>query len=236
MKKIIILLLCIVFIVSLFNINNYFNYKKIDNYNIDLNVNKFNDSYEEQIKKFQNKYNNKDIKALLAIENTNFATVIVQSNDNEYYLNHALDKSYNKYGSTFIDYRIDLNNTKKILIFSHSSQDADLPFEIIEEYRNEKYYKEHKFLYLITEKEKRKYAIFSAYVETSDFDYMKLDFSTDTERHNHYQKLKNNSFYETEVEVEDTDEIILLQTCSELEKYQNYARKYFLLIAKRVYE
>ena len=47
-------------------------------------------------------------------------------------------------------------------------------------------------------------------------------------------KLKNRSIYDEEIELTSNDEILILQTCSSLEKYRNYEKKYLLIILRRV--
>lgn len=62
------------------------------------------------------------------------------------------------------------------------------------------------------ENERYEYQIFSILVVTTDYQHMKLNF-TDEEWHNHLSYLKENSVYDTNTEVLDTDDIIILQTC-----------------------
>lgn len=78
-----------------------------------------------------------------------------------------------------------------------------------------------------------KYQIFSVYVETSKWDYMKLNF-TEKEWLEHLNKLKSLSWYETGVNVSKDDEILILQTCSHHKKYKNYNNKYLLIIVKNI--
>ena len=186
-----------------------------------------------KVKKLQEENNNKDIVGYLSIPNTNINEPILQSTDNEFYLNHGIDKKKNIIGSTFLDYRVEINNGKKNLIYSHNSSTFDVPFKKLEKYYNEDFYKNNKYIYLEDEENKVKYQIFSVYVETSNWDYMKLNF-TEKEWLEHLNKLKSLSWYETGVNVSKDDEILILQTCSHHKKYKNYKNKYLLIIAKKI--
>lgn len=186
-----------------------------------------------KVKKLQEENNNKDIVGYLSIPNTNINEPILQSTDNEFYLNHGIDKKKNIIGSTFLDYRVKINNGTKNLIYSHNSSTFDVPFKKLEKYYNEDFYKNNKYIYLEDEENKVKYQIFSVYVETSNWDYMKLNF-TEKEWLEHLNKLKSLSWYETGVNVSKDDEILILQTCSHHKKYKNYKNKYLLIIAKKI--
>ena len=91
-----------------------------------------------------------------------------------------------------------------------------------------------KYVDLTTSTTKKKYEIFSVYVEPEDYSYMNINFSSDSEYLNHLKKLKSKSMYDTGVEVTSNDEILILQTCSSLKKYRNYEKKYLLIILRRV--
>ena len=132
-----------------------------------------------------------------------------------------------------MDYRIDLDNSKKILIYGHSSKYQDTAFNKLEKYYDKDYYENNKYIKITTPKEVRTYKIFSVYIETNDWTYMNLKFNNDKDWYNHLLKLKNKSLYNTETDITKDDEILILQTCSNKEEYQKYKKKYLLVIAKR---
>ena len=146
-----------------------------------------------------------------------------QSSNNSSYLNHNGYKEYDQYGEVFADYRIDFDTSKKILIFGHNSSKIKTPFSNLENYYDKSYYNNHKYITLTLENEVRTYAIFSVYVETSDWSYMNLKFDSSTDWYNHILKLKNKSLYDTGVDVENDDEVLILQTCSYNQNYNDYA-------------
>ena len=235
MKKLIVIIPVILLIsLSVYIGIIYFNIGKYDEYYINNTIPVMKEEYIEQITSLKEKYNNKDVVGTISIDNTEFNTVVMQGNDNSYYLNHLPDKTYNINGSIFLDYRVDIDESDKLLIFGHSSPNYFLPIMIIENYKDEDYYKEHKYIYLSSIKEVKKYEIFSVSVETLDWSYMNLNYASKDEYLKHLQNLKSKSFYDTGVEVNKNDKILIMQTCSNMKEYSKYSKKYMLVIAKEV--
>lgn len=235
-KKVIILMLCFCFVVFaliylIFDSRNsdylYVNIERNDNVNNPT-------YYKEIINAAREEYNNDDVVGILEINNTEYAVPIMQSSDNEYYLTHTPDGKENFMGSIYLDYRVDIDSSKKLLIYGHNSSNIDMPFKILEEFYDKDYYDNHKYVEITTSNTKKKYEIFSVYVETSDFSYMNINFESDDEYLSHIEKFKSKSMYDTEVELSEDDEILILQTCSEHPDYRNYQKKYLLIILRRV--
>ena len=67
-----------------------------------------------KVKKLKEEYNNSDIVGYLTIPNTNINEPILQSTNNEFYLSRGINKKKNIIGSVFLDYRVKINNDKKI--------------------------------------------------------------------------------------------------------------------------
>lgn len=178
-------------------------------------------------------YNNKDIIGTLEIPGTDYKTVFVQSKDNNYYLRKNLYKKYERGGTPFLDYRVDLDS-KKLLIYGHNSKYVDMPFKILQNYDFEDFYNNHKYIIINTKEETRKYEIFSVYVETGNWDYMKVKFKNSKSYLKHINLLKDRSIYKSDIELSEDDEILILQTCSTNKKYSSYNKKFLLIISKRI--
>lgn len=237
-KRIISIIICIcmlIFLVfSLFFIDNNTN-----DYNLELDIQQNNNvnnpiNYKEIIDELKAQYNNDDVVGILEINNTDYVVPIMQSEDNEYYLDHTPDGKSNFMGSIYLDYRVNIDSSKKLLIYGHNSSRVEMPFAILEEFYDKDYYNNHKYVEITTSTTKKKYEIFSVHVETSDFTYMNINFENDEEYLNHLQILKSRSIYDTGVEVTKDDEVLILQTCSTHSDYRNYKKKYLLIILRRV--
>lgn len=217
-------------------------FNQISKKNIIYNEIKINDSiistninYEEIINNYIKKYNNEDVVGEIKILNTNYSKAIMQSKDNDYYLNHLEDKTQSYMGSIYLDFRVDIENDKKLLIFGHNSQTIEMPFKILENYYDKNYYNNHKLIQITTKNKIRTYEIYAVLVEPTDFSYMKTSFENNDQWYDHIKSFKNKSMYNTEVEISKKDNIIILQTCSYHNNYQNYEKKYLLIIGKEIF-
>lgn len=212
---------------------------KTNNYNLELNIEQNSNvnnpiNYKEVIDELREEYNNNDVVGILEINDTDYIVPIMQGKDNDYYLNHTPDGKSNFMGSIYLDYRVNIDSDKKLLIYGHNSSRVEMPFAILEEFYDKDYYDNHKYMEITTSTTKKKYEIFSVHVETSDFSYMNINFENDKEYLSHLQILKDRSMYDTGVQVTKGDEVLILQTCSTHGDYRNYEKKYLLIILRRV--
>lgn len=237
-KKIVILIACIVIIVCVLLYINFkgqnTNYLYVDE--VDETKDNVDNSiyYKNIINTAREKYNNNDVVGILQIDNTDYIVPIMQGKDNKYYLKHTPYGEESSMGSIYLDYRVDIDSSKKILIYGHNSSNVDMPFKILEEFYDRDYYDNHKYVEITTSNAKKKYEIFSVFVETNDFSYMDITFDNDDEYLKHINNLKSKSMYDTGVTLSKDDEILILQTCSEHPDYRNYQKKYLLIVLRRV--
>ena len=201
---------------------------------IDISNNQLVNKNKEIIDKYVDIYDNNDVVGEIKIINSNYKKAIMQSDNNDYYLNHLENKTSSYMGSIYLDFRIDIDNDKKLLIYGHNSATIDMPFKILENYYNKKYYNSHKYIQITTRNKTRMYEIYSILVATSDFNYMKTEFKNNEQWYEHIKNFKNKSMYDTGVTVEKNDNILILQTCSTHSEYNNYSKKYLLIVAKEI--
>ena len=184
-KKYIILVFELIFIamliyslieIAIWYINNIQNKeinKQMQN-SIIIETNKENETKEEKYDIDFNtlKQTNIDIIGFLKVNGTNIETIVVKGNDNEYYLNHNLEKKYNKAGWVFADYKNKLDLTdKNIIIYGHNMKDSSM-FGTLENILKEEWYnnEQNRKLTFITENEQATYEVFSVYkIENEDY-------------------------------------------------------------------
>ena len=65
---------------------------------------------------------------------------------------------------------------------------------------------------------------------------MNINFIDKEDYHNHINILKNKSLYDTGIKLNEDDEVLILQTCSNYVDYKNYDKKYLLIISRRIKE
>lgn len=156
--------LLFVTLISIFIAFNYFNNKKpkeiiIERKTIvDEQVPTKDDLPTIDFENIRKKYSNKDIKGALRIYDEEFEEIVFQTDNNEYYIDHCYNGKKSN-GELFLDYRLDIDTSKIKVIYGQGSTKSN----IIAKYLQEKYYKEHKYLELETEKAIYKYEIISVY-------------------------------------------------------------------------
>lgn len=158
---------------------------------------------------YRSYYNNNDIIGTLKIDGTNIYTLLPKTTNNKYYLSHSLSRRYDGYGSIFVDYRTDLSS-KQINIYGHNSNYTYYMFKELENYLNKDFYQNHKYIKLWNGTETATYEIFSIQIITDDYEHIVVNPSDPME---HIEKLKK-SIYETGVDVNANDKLLILQTCS----------------------
>lgn len=158
---------------------------------------------------------NKETKGWIQINGTNVNYPFVQSKDNEYYLTHSFDKSYNGGGWVFLDYRNNLeNNEKNTIIYGHGRQNktifGSLKNILESDWINNK---DNHVIKLSTEYENTLWQIFSIYRIPSTNDYIKVKFNNNEEFLNFSNILLNRSQYDFNTTINSEDRIITLSTC-----------------------
>lgn len=194
-------------------ISNYNTKKEIEESKITEEVKK--ETISEEIEFYQNKYSNSDIVGIIKIDNSEINTPVVQGTDNTYYLRHALDKSYSIIGSVFIDYENNITNSRQLNLYGHNSTKFNPPFKELQKYLNKEYYENHKYITLKINNEEKTYEIFSVYLanKTSEEEHMQFKYNTNSEWLNHFIRIQKRSIYENNLVLQETDNIIVLQTC-----------------------
>ena len=186
---------------------------------------------KEEILSLRKEYNNEDVVGTFEILNEDFKVPVVQTKDNDFYLKHLPNKDYSFMGSIFMDFRVNIDTSKKLLIYGHNSKDYQMPFYIIEKYYDEEYLNNHKEVVIKSLNKIRKYEIFSIFIETSDYSYMDTEF-TGEDYYKHILYLQNKSMVKMDTKIYKNDNILLLQTCSTHEDYKKYKKKYLVLAFK----
>ena len=187
---------------------------------------------ENAVDRLKNIYNNNDIVGILKIKDTKYSWIITQTTDNDFYLKKDLLKKPYKGGNPFLDYRVSINNSNKLLIYGHNSRYVDMPFKILQNYYEKEYFDNNKYLILETDNRVTTYEIFSVYTETADFSYMTL-VRNEKEWLEHLNYLKNKSIYKSDIDLNISNKILILQTCSTKEEYKKYKKKFLIIVAVR---
>ena len=174
-----------------------------------IKMNLINVDFEELKKK------NPDTKGWIQVSGTNINYPFVQSQDNEYYLDHSFNKNKNKAGWIFLDYRNTVNQSdKNMILYGHSRQDTTMFGSLKNILKNGWLdYAENHVIRLSTETENTLWQVFSVYHIPTTSDYLEINFPTDQTFLNFANKLIDRSAYNFYTSVNKDDQILTLSTC-----------------------
>jgi len=166
---------------------------------------------------------------------------IMDDDGSYYYLDHNLDGVADQTGMTIIDFRTNFE-TRKTILYAHSTIAGNGPFQALQNYANNKeYYENHKYINIKYNDKDYKYEIFSVYLSlaedrnSEELEYFYNTEYLDVEWERIIKKYKNKSQYDTGVEVNKDDKILILQTCSmDPDYYEKYYRYNILIMAKQI--
>lgn len=160
------------------------------------------------------KRTNPDVVGWLKVNGTNINYPFVQSSDNDYYLTHSFNKSYNGGGWVFLDYRNNGTNNKNTIIYAHGRSDKTM-FGTLKNVLNNGWLNNtnNYVIKISTETENSLWQIFSVYRIPTTSDYLQTNFNDETEYQNFLDVIKDRSSHNFDTNVASTDNILTLSTC-----------------------
>lgn len=167
------------------------------------------------------KAQNKDFKAWIAVPGAGISLPVVQTTNNDKYLNTGFNGKWLSGGTAFIDYNnkapfADMNT----VVYGHNMRDGSM-FGRIKDYKSLDTYKKNPLIYIYTENENYVYKIYSVFltsaVKSDDngyvFAYNFVNLSSSENFASFMEEVKLRSFYNTGVDFREGDKIITLSTC-----------------------
>lgn len=160
------------------------------------------------------KKTNPDVVGWLKVNGTNINYPFVQSSDNDYYLTHSFNKSYNGAGWVFLDYRNNGTNDKNTIICAHGRSNKTM-FGTLKNVLNNGWLNNtnNYVIKISTETENSLWQIFSVYRIPTTSDYLQTNFNDETEYQNFLDMIKDRSSHNFDTNVASTDNILTLSTC-----------------------
>lgn len=160
------------------------------------------------------KRTNPDVVGWLKVNGTNINYPFVQSSDNDYYLTHSFNKSYNGGGWVFLDYRNNSTNNKNTIIYAHGRSDKTM-FGTLKNVLNNGWLNNtnNYVIKISTETENSLWQVFSVYRIPTTSDYLQTNFNDDIEYKNFLDMIKDRSGHNFDTNVASTDNILTLSTC-----------------------
>lgn len=160
------------------------------------------------------KRTNPDVVGWLKVNGTNINYPFVQSSDNDYYLTHSFNKSYNGAGWVFLDYRNNGTNNKNTIIYAHGRSNKTM-FGTLKNVLNNGWLNNtnNYVIKISTETENSLWQIFSVYRIPTTSDYLQTNFNDETEYQNFLDMIKDRSSHNFDTNVASNDNILTLSTC-----------------------
>lgn len=174
------------------------------------------------------KEQNEDVIGWISFDNLDISYPIMQGVDNNEYLRHTFSKKYNKAGSIFME----AENTSDFedchtIIYGHNMKNLSM-FGQLKYYKDDGFYDEHQYFTIYTEENVYRYQIFAYYDISATGDVYAIGFAHDAVFGEFVNNMVTRSYYDTGVEVAESDKVITLSTCSTSEENR------FVVNAKRV--
>ncbi|MBC8570817.1 class B sortase [Zongyangia hominis] len=173
------------------------------------------------LEKLENmKASNSDTVAWLSIPDTTIDDAVLQAADNDYYLRKDETKQYNFFGCYYADYENTFGErnlfSRNTVIYGHNMDDNKVhgkKFGQLLKYLNEDFAENHPYIYLTTEDDQLTFKIFAVYYSDIHFSYISTD-PEDLTFMDILNEARERSEYNYDVDVNATDKIITLSTCT----------------------
>ena len=139
---------------------------------------------------------------------------IAMTNNNDYYLDHALNGKYNGAGCLFVDYRnkADLSDYNT-MIYGHHMRNHTM-FGPLDDYSKQEHLDTHPIIYLTTAEGKFKLHVFSTYNTKATSDAYLRNFNTPESFMKWVEQRRELSEVKSDVEIGPDDKIMTLSTCA----------------------
>lgn len=163
--------------------------------------------------------NGPDIIGWLSLPDTAINYPVTQTDNNEYYLHHLYDGTYNKVGCLFADYENQADfSDRNTIIYGHNMRDGSM-FAALNEYGGQGYYDGHPQMYLVTPDGGYVMEVFSAFEAKpaesgSDTSPWRLNWKDDGAYTTWLSEMAGRSVIETDVTVTSSDKVLTLSTCT----------------------
>lgn len=156
---------------------------------------------------------NPDTVGWIIIQGTNISYPIVQSDDNDYYLDHLFDGTANRAGCIFLDHRCagDFSDLQSI-IYGHHLRDKTM-FTALMQYKKQAFYDTHSTALLLTPTAYYTVRFFSGYVSDNRSTAWALDLTGEAYAA-WLEELREKSCFDSDYIPTVQDRVVTLSTCT----------------------
>ena len=158
---------------------------------------------------------NSDTAGWIQLGGTNINYPYVQASNNEFYLKHSFDKSYNSAGWVFEDFRNRNDGTdRNMILYAHGRNDGSM-FGTLRTILTNGWLNNPDNFYVrtVNDKDTALWQVFSVYRVPVTTDYIQTSFANDAQFEKFLMMLKNRSAKDFGATLSKTDKILTLSTC-----------------------
>lgn len=175
----------------------------------------------EILEEYKKIYNlNKKLIGWIKIDDTIIDYPVMQTNNNEYYLEYNFEQEKDKNGSIFMDTACDASDrSMNLILYGHNMKSGKM-FGSLKNYKKESYFKTHPVIQFDTIYEKGTYQVMYAFEsrvyseEDITFKYYQfIDAVSEEEFYSNMKEMEKMSFYDTGVTAEYGEDLLTLSTC-----------------------
>ena len=191
----------------------------------------------EMLDKFKTLYlKNKSIVGWIEIEGTGIDYPVMQSPNEEYYLDHNFEQEKDNNGSIFIDKECSIwPRSQNIIIYGHNMKSGKM-FGTLDKYKDKSYCEKHPVIKFDTLYESGEYRVMYVFNEVVHEEtevtfkyYQFINANSAQEYRSNMNEMAGMSLYDTGIESYYGDSLITLSTCD----YSEGAER-FVVVAKRI--
>ena len=250
----IVMIICVIVAIGSFGYLAFYNYQashsseQVDNLNKVKDDNSFVRKYKATVKlddketpdileEYVGPFNlNQKLVGWVKIDGTKVDYPVMQTSNNDYYLNHNFDQEEDKNGSIFLDKECSIwPRSQNLLIYGHNMKSGKM-FGTLKSYKDKAFFDKHPQIQFDTIYEKGIYDVMYVFSEVVHeetevtFKYYQFINANSADEYNSYMKdMSEMSLYDTGVTSEYGDALITLSTCD----YTQGAER-FVIVAKKV--
>ena len=155
-----------------------------------------------------------DVIGYISVPNLGINYPVVQTDNNDYYLNHLIDGSESTSGSVFLDYRIDKEpmKTKNTVLYGHNMNDGSM-FHAIEDFFRDRSLFDNATVEYVTEDAVYIYEPFALYRCDAFYPFFMYEFSSDAAYLDFCDMISEKAFYLSDITYDETSTLISFATC-----------------------
>lgn len=178
---------------------------------------------------------NKSLVGWIRIDDTKVDYPVLQTKNNDYYLNHNFDQEEDRNGSIFLDSECSIfPRSQNLLIYGHNMKSGKM-FGTLKNYKDQNYYIKHPQIQFDTLYEKGTYDIMYVFSEVVHDEmevtfkyYQFINANSEVEYNSYMKDMKDMSLYDTGITSNYGDSLITLSTCDYSEGSER-----FVIVAKK---